>query len=290
MALDVKSILDVRAPWSPVEHERINPLPLVANLFGWHQLAVLPHHGLALALDWALHHSVGECHHVVEERVQCIGPATLDKLVFHLQLHAVNAVVGLFAQLAHRCVFHQAGGLTQLCGVWHRHALLHHGLQLLLHAGHQLLDDLWRHGGLWCSLKAPRLVRACAKQGITQPARSSAALHRCQLDVNLRAALALDVGQFVRVVLTVALTQTLQHALFDGPFGFAGRFPALACVSGQPLDHRLSLHVRVAFLRLPLQIGAASDGDECDACGHNLVPRSTGSGCVWSSNQQEYKH
>ena len=243
VALDQKTIVDVRGPRSPVEQEWVDALPLVANLLGRHEAAVGPLERLALALDRALEHSEREGDDVVEKLVERLDPAALDELVFHFALHAVDAVARFFLHFAHRSVFHLQGELAKLLLVGRHLPGLHHHHELLRHFGLQSLHHVRRQRGLRRRLESPRLVGASAQERVAQPAGSRPALHRGEVDVDVRAALLSDFGLDLRVVLAIALAQPLEHALLDGPLGLARRFPALLDVGGQPLDDRLGLRL-----------------------------------------------
>ena len=106
VALDDVTVTQFPRPRSPVHHERVNALPLVADCLHWYELVTLPLQRLALALDWALEHGVRESDDVVQEFVERFVPTAFGQLVFHLAFHAGDALIRLFFELALRLVFH----------------------------------------------------------------------------------------------------------------------------------------------------------------------------------------
>ena len=182
VTLDDVAITQVPRPCGPVQHERVNTLPLVADGFHGHELAVLPLQSFALALDGALQHGVGERDDVVEKLVERFVPAAFGQLVFHLAFHAAHALVGLFLEQALCFVFHGHGHLAQLIlRRWHA-TLLDVSHQLLGQCRLQLLENFRWHCRLWRTLDAPWLVSARTQKGIAQPAGGRAALDRGQVD------------------------------------------------------------------------------------------------------------
>ena len=220
MALDHLPVVRLRAVLGPVDHERIDPLPgggqLVLEVDG-----VLPVHPLdplqclAPLDDRPLEHRVGERHQIVHELVELVEKPALDHLVVHLALHVLGFTRGVLAQLVDHDLLARDEVLLQLI---FRGVDPHRGgdgqllTDALVGALHELRRQL-RHGGRPQDVRdrpLPRVVHHA-----TNPARRGARLVRGQHEVDRRAALLLDLGKNLRVVLTPALAQAREQSRLD---------------------------------------------------------------------------
>ena len=220
MALDHLPVVGLRAVLGPVDHERINPLPhrgqLVLEIDG-----VLPVHPLdplqrlAPLDDRPLEHRVGERHQIVHELVELVEKAALDHLVVHLALHVLGFTRRLLAQLVDHDLLARDEVLLHLVLRWvdpHRGGNGQLLTDALVGALHELRRQL-RHRGRAQDIGDGPLARVV--HHVPDPARRGARLVRGQHEVDRRAALLLDLGENIRVVLATALAQAGEQSRLD---------------------------------------------------------------------------
>ena len=190
-----------------------------------------------------------EGNEVGDKLVEGVGPTALCKLVVDADFHPVDPRLRHLENLEPVLLRHKLLEFSHLDGVG---SLPRHLDDLHDALSERLLESsgLGRsHVGDGCRSQVPR-GRASVEQDVPQPALSRAALNLSEHHVDFGPALCADARQFVRLVLAVALTQSLKHDVVDGLLGDARRVPAGLEVGRQPEDEA----ARLPRLKLTLDL------------------------------------